>query len=214
MNIEKLIKRVKTKLGHPILDVEITDEMFIDLLSDAHNAFLLFRQLNKEHNEEALNRFEAHWINQYFTALSKECLGNIRGKFSGEMKIPGSDVKLDYEYLIRQAELEKVALIKMLYPEYKYENSETAVISFYFPVGNVNKEDADKATHKFRRELRDYLPDFIKIVIIPIRDGEPRVELVYSNTDKMNSNYLNEIYNQFKDLDSELDKYLPNTDEK
>lgn len=211
MNTEKLIKRVKAKLGHPILDVEITDEMFIDLLSDAHNAFLLFSQLNKEHNEEVLDRFEPHWVNQYFTALSKECLGNIRGKFSGE--IPGG-VKLDYQHLLREAELEKVALIKMLCPEYKYENSETAVISFYIPVGNVNKEDADRATHKFRRELRDYLPDFIKIIIIPIRDGEPRVELVYSNTDKMNSNYLNEIYNQFKDLDSELNKYLPSTDEK
>lgn len=214
MNTEQLIKRVKVRLGYPILDVEITDEMFMDLLSEAHNAFLLFRELNKEHSDEVLNRFEYRWVGQYFTALSKECLGNIRGKFSGEMKIPSSDVKLDYEYLIRQAEAEKAALIKILYPEYKYEKSDFALVAIYFLTRNLSSEDLDRMTYNFRKDLREYLPNFIKTVMIPIREGESRIELIYSNTDKMSVDYLNEIHNQFKDLDSEIDKYLKNTDEK
>lgn len=212
MNTEQLIKRVKTKLGYPILDVEITDEMFMDLLSEAHNTFLLFRELDKEHSKEALNRFEHRWVDQYFTALSKECLGNIRGKFSGDIKIPGVDTKMEYKYLIKQSEAEKVALIRILYPEYKYENEEDFVIlALYVNIGNLAEKDVEKLSRKILKDLN--FPDFIKTIIVPIRDGNSKVELVYSNTKSVDTSKIYDLCNQFKDLDAEIEKYLKDSNE-
>jgi hypothetical protein len=213
MNMDSLIKKVKSGLGAPILDVEITDEMFSDLLSDAYSCFYLFSELSKEYSKERLAQIERFWVERYFTALSKECLGNIRGKFSGDIRIPGSDVKLDYKYLIKQAEAEKAALIRILYPEYKYENEEEFVLlALYVNVGSMSLEDSDRFSKKISQDLN--FPDFIKSIIIPIREGESRVELVYSNTKRVDATKIYDIYNQFKDLDSEIEKYLPKEDEK
>lgn len=212
--MKQLIQKTKNILGEPAVAVEITDDMFVSLFVEAQNQFMLFKQLNSELTDKTIQRIEKFWVEQYFTALSKGCLGNIRGKFSGTLPLPGADFKLDYEYLIRESEAEKTALIKILYPEYKYENSEDIVlIACYINVGNLTEIDVNILATKVKKELSS-LPTFVRPIIIPIREGNPRVEMIYSNTDKMNVVYLNEIHNQFKDLDSEIDKYLKNTDEK
>lgn len=211
--MKQLIQKTKNILGEPAVAVEITDDMFVSLFVEAQNQFMLFKQLNSELTDKTIQRIEKFWVEQYFTALSKGCLGNIRGKFSGTLPLPSGDFKLDYEYLIRESEAEKTALIKILYPEYKYENSEDIVlIACYINVGNLNDSDVNILATKTKKQLNS-LPTFIKPIIIPIREGSPRVELIYSNTNSVNVNNINDLYNQFKDLDSEIEKYLKKKDE-
>lgn len=215
MNIEKLINIAKAKLGYPSVDLEITDEMFHNLFSEACSQFSLYSNLTKEISPEKLQQIEKNWIAQYFFALVKESTGNIRGKFSGNIQIPGSDIKLDYLHLLKEAEAEKKALIKILYSDYDYENNEEiALIAFYVNVGNLPEEDVERLCQSVAKSFKETTPAFIKSIIIPIRDKQSYLELVFSNVEGSDTKKINELYQQLRDLDSELDKYLPSTDEK
>lgn len=215
MTIEKLISIAKSKLGHPSVELEITDEMFHDLLSEAYSQFRLYSKLTKELSSEKLHQIEENWIGQYFFALVKESAGNIRGKFSGSLKVPGADLKLDYLHLLKEAEAEKKALIKILYSDYDYENNEEiALIASYVNVGNLPEENVERLCQSVAKSFKETMPAFIKFIIIPIKDKQSYLELVFSNVDSSDTKKINELYQQLRDLDSELDKYLPNTDEK
>ena len=50
------------------------------------------------------------WIRRFALALSKETLGQIRGKFGGQIPIPGDNITLNSSDLLGQAKEEQAAL--------------------------------------------------------------------------------------------------------
>jgi hypothetical protein len=59
---------------------------------------------------DELNRPAQNWVRKYLTTYCKESLGRIYGKFSGDLKVPDSDVKLDYSSLLTEAKDERMKL--------------------------------------------------------------------------------------------------------
>ena len=57
-----------------------------------------------------INSIGKQWIRRYALALTKEMLGQIRGKFGGSVPIPGDNVSLNSGDLLGQASSEKEAL--------------------------------------------------------------------------------------------------------
>ena len=62
----------------------------------------------------ALNTPAQNWVRKFLIAYSKEGLARIWGKFSGELQVPESSVKLDYQSLLTEAKDEKTKLIEEL----------------------------------------------------------------------------------------------------
>tara|TARA_R100000664_G_C2757074_1_gene145116 strand:- start:1551 stop:2864 length:1314 start_codon:yes stop_codon:yes gene_type:complete len=54
-----------------------------------------------------INAIGKHWIRRYALALCKEMLGQIRGKFGGNIPIPGDNVTLNSSDLLSQAKEEQ-----------------------------------------------------------------------------------------------------------
>ena len=63
---------------------------------------------------DALNKPAQNWVRKYLIAFAKEGLGRIWGKFSGDLQVPDSSVKLDYTSLITEAKDEKSKLVEEL----------------------------------------------------------------------------------------------------
>jgi hypothetical protein len=63
---------------------------------------------------DMLNKPAQNWVRKYLIAYSKEGLGRIWGKFSGDLQVPDSSVKLDYSSLITEGKDEKMKLIEEL----------------------------------------------------------------------------------------------------
>jgi hypothetical protein len=59
---------------------------------------------------ENINSMGQQWIRKYSLALSKETLGQIRGKFGNAVPIPGDNVSLNATELLSQAAAEQQAL--------------------------------------------------------------------------------------------------------
>ena len=59
---------------------------------------------------ESINSIGKQWIRRFALALSKETLGQIRGKFGGAVPIPGDNVTLNADALLSQAKEEQNAL--------------------------------------------------------------------------------------------------------
>jgi hypothetical protein len=59
---------------------------------------------------ENINSIGKQWIRRFALALSKETLGQIRGKFGGNVPIPGENVSLNASDLLSQAKAEQDAL--------------------------------------------------------------------------------------------------------
>ena len=59
---------------------------------------------------ENINSIGHQWIRRFALALSKETLGQIRGKFGGNVPIPGENVSLNASDLLSQAKEEQQAL--------------------------------------------------------------------------------------------------------
>jgi hypothetical protein len=59
---------------------------------------------------DELNKPAQNWVRKYTTAYSKEALGRIYGKFSGALKVPDSEVTLDYQSLLTEGKDEKLKL--------------------------------------------------------------------------------------------------------
>jgi hypothetical protein len=60
-----------------------------------------------------LNEPTKVWVRRYLTALFKEALGRVRGKFSGDLKVPEADLKMDYESLLSEGKDEQLKLLGM-----------------------------------------------------------------------------------------------------
>jgi hypothetical protein len=56
---------------------------------------------------ENINSMGKQWIRRFALALSKETLGQIRGKFGGNVPIPGDNISLNASDLLSQAKEEK-----------------------------------------------------------------------------------------------------------
>ncbi len=63
---------------------------------------------------DMLNKPAQNWVRKYLIAYSKEGLGRIYGKFSGELQVPDSSVKLDYSTLLTEGKDEKLKLVEEL----------------------------------------------------------------------------------------------------
>ena len=71
----------------------------------------------------SINSIGKQWIRRFSLAISKETLGQIRGKF-GSIPIPGNDITLNASDLLSQAQGEKEALreeLKTVLDELTYE---------------------------------------------------------------------------------------------
>lgn len=63
---------------------------------------------------DSLNKPAQNWVRKYLIAFSKEGLARIWGKFSGDLQVPDSSVKLDYSSLLTEAKDEKSKLVEEL----------------------------------------------------------------------------------------------------
>tara|TARA_Y100000034_G_scaffold134374_1_gene202603 strand:+ start:359 stop:1606 length:1248 start_codon:yes stop_codon:yes gene_type:complete len=73
---------------------------------------------------ESINSIGKQWIRRFALALSKETLGQIRGKFGGNIPIPGDNITLNASDLLSQAKDEQTALkeeLKKLLEETTYD---------------------------------------------------------------------------------------------
>jgi len=61
-----------------------------------------------------LNNPAQQWVRRWFTAYVKETLGRVRGKFSGNLKTPDSELTMDYTSLLTEGKDEKTKLIEEL----------------------------------------------------------------------------------------------------
>ena len=71
-----------------------------------------------------INAIGKHWIRRFALALSKEMLGQIRGKFGGTIPIPGDSVSLNSGDLLGQAKDEQDSLkeeLKVILDEMTYK---------------------------------------------------------------------------------------------
>ena len=59
---------------------------------------------------DKINSIGQQWIRRFSLALSKETLGQVRGKFGGSIPIPGDNVSLNASDLLSQASTEQAAL--------------------------------------------------------------------------------------------------------
>lgn len=59
---------------------------------------------------DKINSIGQQWIRRFALALSKETLGQVRGKFGGSVPIPGDNVTLNASDLLSQAQAEQTAL--------------------------------------------------------------------------------------------------------
>ena len=63
---------------------------------------------------DKLNRPAQNWVRKFLTAYAKESLGRIYGKFSGALKVPDSEVQLDYQSLLTEGKDERSKLTEEL----------------------------------------------------------------------------------------------------
>lgn len=63
---------------------------------------------------EKLNTPAQNWVRKYLISYAKEGLGRVWGKFSGDLKVPDSEVKLDYVSLLTEGKDEKTKLVEEL----------------------------------------------------------------------------------------------------
>jgi hypothetical protein len=71
-----------------------------------------------------INSIGKQWIRRFALALSKETLGQVRGKFGGAVPIPGDNVSLNASDLLSQAKDEQNTLrdeLKTMLDEMTYD---------------------------------------------------------------------------------------------
>lgn len=70
--------------------------------------------MTEELTWDKLNKPSQNWVRKYLVAYAKEGLGRIWGKFSGDLQVPDSSIKLDYSTLITEGKDEKNKLVEEL----------------------------------------------------------------------------------------------------
>ena len=70
--------------------------------------------MTEELTWDKLNKPSQNWVRKYLIGYSKEGLGRIWGKFSGDLQVPDSAVKLDYSSLLTEGKDERMKLVEEL----------------------------------------------------------------------------------------------------
>jgi hypothetical protein len=65
-------------------------------------------------NYDELNSPSKQWVRDYFTAMCKETLGRVRGKFGGALGVTDAEVTMDYDSLLSEAKEDKDKLWERL----------------------------------------------------------------------------------------------------
>ena len=61
-----------------------------------------------------LNEPTRIWVRRYLTALFKEALGRVRGKFGGSLKVPEAELTMDFDSLLNEGKEEQLKLLEQL----------------------------------------------------------------------------------------------------
>lgn len=77
----------------------------VKLPSDVQTEELIWSDLNKP---------AQNWVRRYLMTYAKEALARIWGKFSGDLQVPDSTIKLDYQSLLTEAKDDRIKLIEEL----------------------------------------------------------------------------------------------------
>ena len=203
----KTIERARRKLGAPIISVELTDEQMTSLLKDAQDTFHLYSTVS-DMPIDKLNYIEDVWIKKYFYALCKETLGRVRGKYSGNLTIPGTDLKLDFESLLLEAEREKGFLKYAIFGEkelLRQNHVENAVLVFYINTGNLDHQDIESFVGDIKKKIGK-IPGFT-MFFLPIK-GESKIECIHpvsAELDEEGKGVINRLNEYLNELTKEKD---------
>lgn len=78
-------------------------------------------------------------VRQLLVSKSKEVLGRVRGKYSGSLKVPEVDVKMDYESLLSEGLSERKEILERLDERLKRLSSDTQLEKAAERAENLNK---------------------------------------------------------------------------
>jgi hypothetical protein len=87
----------------------------------------------------SINSIGKQWIRRFALALSKETLGQVRGKFGGSIPVPGDSVTLNSADLLSQAKDEQTSLrdeLKTIFDEMTYDKVSERDVAI---TDNINK---------------------------------------------------------------------------
>lgn len=107
--MDKRDKRILNKLGDPIINIGINEEVIKELRKDSiddYNDLLL--DLSKEHNTVITHTVEVRnkWIEEYTLSLCKITVGRIIGRVEDNDSV----YKIDYEKLLKEGLEEQQSL--------------------------------------------------------------------------------------------------------
>lgn len=171
---QSIIKRVVSKLGGPLISIELDEEQMSDLFTTAQRDWHLYSPLSKL-EEKQLTEIENVWIESYFHALCKETLGRVRGKYQNGIPIPGVDkIVLDSENLLTESLQEKEKLIGLLIPP-----ANKIMLAVYINVYNMPDEDIKEYARKISAQLKK--DNSYSFFIFPVKDQNTRIECIYPN---------------------------------
>ena len=86
-----------------------------------------------------LNNPSQQWVRRWFTALCKETLARVRGKYSGNLKTPDSELTMDYQSLLTEAKDEKDKLYTELSARLERMRPEKMMEKEAMTAENLNK---------------------------------------------------------------------------
>lgn len=87
-----------------------------------------------------LNNPSQQWVRRYFTGYVKETLGRVRGKYSGNLKVPDSELTMDYTSLLTEGKDEKEKLITELMARLERLRPEKQMEKEALLAENLNKQ--------------------------------------------------------------------------
>jgi len=178
INTQKTIERARLMLGAPTRSVELTDEQMASLIEDSYDALQLYSRI-AEISKDKYEQIEGYWIRKYFYALCKETLSRVRGKFKGKISVPGEDLELDYENLLRESAKEKRLLRHMILQDKNIIDEGEIILAFYINIGNLEQKRVSDVINEISKKLSGN-DTFVKY-FIPIYDGETRIECIHPN---------------------------------
>jgi hypothetical protein len=86
-----------------------------------------------------LNKPAQTWVRKYFISYAKEALARVWGKFSGDLQVPESNIKLDYSTLLTEAKDERLKLIEELMQRLERMRPEKLLERKALEAENLNK---------------------------------------------------------------------------
>jgi len=211
--VKDIFERTKAKFGGDIMVFELTEETLHLLFSDANKKFFLYSDLSNRPKDK-MDLVKDSWIESYFGANVKEALGNVRGKFSGEAPVPGAELKIEYKHLLEESNQEKKALTRLILDnEYKgndiTKDDDFVLLAVYLNVENADYEQTAEICTKVTTMLSIGTPAYVKHYVLPVRNQETRVELVYPVDFSKDKEKIYDLSQLMKDMDERIKNLYP-----